>query len=236
MSAASAGLLEVKEEVFWAEYARVYETVLTRFSAYRDLVERIVTSQPPPRRVLDVGCGPGIVSRALVANGCRVVGVDYNPEMVRLSGARSGDYRRMDAAALDFEDGSFEGVVSNNVLYFVPDPVAALAEMHRVLAPGGLLTLSAPRAGFDMRVLDRQLARDVDGCADYPLREAHAEFLAFNRQLDTGGMRNLFEPDALVRLLLDRIGFARVVRHELAYLEQSYFLVLAKSENPSCRS
>ncbi|MEE8535970.1 MAG: methyltransferase domain-containing protein [Kiloniellales bacterium] len=104
-------------------------------------------------RVLDVGCGTGVLAReAATAVGPegRVTGLDINDGMLAVARrlAPEIDWRQGDAAALPFEDGAFDAVVSQFVLMFVPDRQAAVAEMGRVLAPGGRLAV-AVWVGFD---------------------------------------------------------------------------------------
>ena len=90
----------------------------------------------PGERVLDLGCGDGALTEKLVAAGCRVVAVDASPRQVRAARGRGLDARVADATALGF-DGEFDAVFSNAVLHWIRDPDAALAAIHRALAPGG---------------------------------------------------------------------------------------------------
>jgi len=90
-------------------------------------------------RVLDVCCGPGLVAGAAAARGASAAGVDFSSAMLAI--ARSAqphvEFSQGDAEALPYADGSFDAVVANFGVHHVPHPTAALAEMHRVLAPGG---------------------------------------------------------------------------------------------------
>ena len=101
----------------------------------------------PGERVLDVACGTGLVTfRAADAVGQSgtVVATDISDEMVRrvasTSAARGLSHvaaARMDAESLEFEEGAFDVVLCALGLMYVPDPVAALRAMWRVLVPGG---------------------------------------------------------------------------------------------------
>ena len=95
-------------------------------------------------RALDVGCGEGRFCRVMQAMGMTTVGVD--PTVALIETARGldpdGDYRVGRAEALEFEDGSFDLVVSYLTLIDIPDLAAAVAEMTRVLKPGGRLLIA----------------------------------------------------------------------------------------------
>jgi ubiquinone/menaquinone biosynthesis C-methylase UbiE len=97
-------------------------------------------------RVIDVGCGPGLaVAYAAEATLGPVVGVDASETMVRHAGrrnraaARQGrvEIRRADAARLPYPDAHFSKAGSLNSLQFWPSPEQGLAELYRVLEPGG---------------------------------------------------------------------------------------------------
>ncbi len=101
----------------------------------------------PGDRVLDVACGPGNFSRdfARVASEGLVVGLDASASMldvaVRDTDADNVAYIRGDACALPFRDGSFDAVCCFAALYLIEEPMRALAEIVRVLAPGGRVAL-----------------------------------------------------------------------------------------------
>ncbi|HEV2955771.1 MAG TPA: methyltransferase domain-containing protein [Xanthobacteraceae bacterium] len=90
-------------------------------------------------RVLDVCCGPGLVAGAAAARGAIAAGVDFSSAMFAIARAKEPrlEFSQGDAEALPHADGCFDAVVANFGVHHVPNPAAALAEMHRVLAPGG---------------------------------------------------------------------------------------------------
>jgi SAM-dependent methyltransferase len=98
------------------------------------------------RRVLDAGCGSGLLSAALRARGAVVTGFDASPAMVGLARRTLGDGADLHVAdlgrPLPFADGAFDDVVSSLVLHYLRDWVPPLVELRRVLRPGGRLLLS----------------------------------------------------------------------------------------------
>ncbi|MBY5161515.1 methyltransferase domain-containing protein [Salsipaludibacter albus] len=114
----------------------------------RRLVE--VAEVAPGDRVLDVACGTGVVARAagrVVGDSGRVVGVDVNESM--LATARALDdgitYLAGIAESLPVGDDQVDVVTCQQALQFLPDPVAAVAEMRRVAVPGGRVAFSVLR-------------------------------------------------------------------------------------------
>jgi len=99
-------------------------------------------------KILDAGCGTGGMLAVLKKEfpSGELFGIDYSEEAIRLTNARSGiDVRQGSVSALDFEDGSFDAVVSLDVLYHlgVDEPVA-IKELFRVVKPGGYIVLNLP--------------------------------------------------------------------------------------------
>ncbi len=103
--------------------------------------------------VLDAGCGPGFYSEQLIERGAQVVAIDASEPMVKLARARLGDrcvvQQRMLGAPMSFEDDSFDAVVCALTIHHIDDRHAALAELCRVLRPGGVLALSTQHPTTD---------------------------------------------------------------------------------------
>ena len=118
----------------------------------RRLVE--VAAIKPGDRVLDVACGTGVVTR-LVANKIgsagQVVGFDLNAGMLgraRASGetAAAIEWRLGNATDMPFADATFDCVMCQHGLQFIPNKAAAVSEMHRVLADRGRIVISVWRS------------------------------------------------------------------------------------------
>jgi SAM-dependent methyltransferase len=100
------------------------------------------------QRVLDVGCGTGVVAVTVARLGAQVTGLDLTPallerarENARIAGV-TVEWREGDAEALPFDDGAFDVVLSQFGHMFAPRPEVATAQMLRVLRPGGTIAFS----------------------------------------------------------------------------------------------
>jgi len=158
-------------------------------------------------RVLDVACGTGIVSREaapLVGTGGQVVALDMNPAMLavaRALPAPSGaaiHWQEGNAMALPFADGTFDVVLCQHGLQFVPDRGGAVREMRRVLVPGG-----------------RALVIVLQALSRHPVFEALMESVASHLSLPMSAVTTPFAlSDAEeLRLLFTSAGFKTVEIH-----------------------
>jgi arsenite methyltransferase len=135
---------------FNEELAKTLDAVYrTRDVVRRRRLVRDAVAARPGERILDVGCGPGYYVAELaeqVGEGGSVVGVDSSAPMLAVAAERCAElagteFAEGDATALPVEDGGFDAVVSVQVLEYVPDVEAALAEIRRALKPGGRVVL-----------------------------------------------------------------------------------------------
>ncbi len=148
---------------------------------------------------LDAGCGAGTLSRWLAEHGCRVVGFDGSPEMVRAAVRHSSShwchhqlaFAKIDSlACLPVPDAAVDGLLCSSVLEYVDSPENCLTEFVRVLKPGGQLLVSVPNRNSMVRHM--QLAAHRVGkifgsrCFDFLEYSTHhysaSEFAALLRQ------------------------------------------------------
>lgn len=161
-----------------------------------------------PRRVLEVGCGPGEAAATIAASGADVEAIDISERMVELARARGISARVGDVQELPFEDESFDAALAAWMLYHVPDVERGLSELARVLRPGGTLVAVTnrvdhlrelrellggefPTSAFSDRnareLLLRSFAavdeRDASGWIDFPDRLAVEAYVDASRSL-----------------------------------------------------
>lgn len=119
----------------------------------RPVMKTLIACAAPAEgeRVLDVACGTGVVTRAAaehVGDKGRVAGLDITGGMLAAAreqpGAQGIEWYEASAESMPLDDASFDLVLSQMGLQFVSNKLAAMREMHRVLAPGGRLALNVP--------------------------------------------------------------------------------------------
>jgi trans-aconitate methyltransferase len=180
--------------------AESYETILVTVllgPSAEDLVDAVGVRSG--QRVVDVGTGTGAVARAAArrtGGSGTVTGFDLNPAMLTVARRVSAGtipeirYERAAADALPLPDSAADAVLCQQVLQFVPDPAAALAELYRVCVPGGRIGIATCRGlehqpGYRMLtdVLERHVGREAADVIRTPYALGDAEQL---RALVTG--------------------------------------------------
>jgi trans-aconitate methyltransferase len=178
------------------EVGAAYEQYVGRWSRLvaRDLLAWL--DPPAGLRWLDVGCGTGALSAAIIDRcaPARLVGVDPSAGFIATARAGIADprarFEQGDGQALLLPDGAFDVAVSGLVLNFVPDPGAMLREMRRVLQPSGTVAIYVWDYAGEMQLMRRfwDAAAALDPAAG---------------QLDEGVRFPICRPDALAALLQD---------------------------------
>jgi ubiquinone/menaquinone biosynthesis C-methylase UbiE len=141
-----------------------------------------------PARVLDLGCGTGILAARVRRSlpGAAVVGCDFSRGMLARAAARDphASWVQGDALRLPFAAARFEAAFSTEAFHWFPDPAAALAELHRVLAPRGVLLVALvnPPAEWMSRAAGAA-SRRIGQPLRWPTREA------MRRQVERAGFR-----------------------------------------------
>ena len=177
-----------------------YDQVLPFFSGFARQVAEAVPL-PPGADVLDLAAGRGALSAGFAGRAGRLVAVDAAPRMIELLARDlpTVEARVMDAARLEFPDASFDLVLAGFVVHILTEPTASVAEVNRVLRPGGQFAFTIPGR--------------ADGSPDpwdNPLDDLMAEY----RRYPADGSWSLGN-DADEAELLAEAGFSDVTRQTL---------------------
>ncbi len=169
-----------------------------RFARRRDF---LLANVAPGDRVLDVGCGDGAFTQALVTAGARPIGVDVAAEALRRARARNPDVELVLADGEPTQDppgsrfplpaASFDVVWAGELIEHVRDPAALIDDLRRLLAPTGLLLVSTPDHPVGLR-LRLALSRS-----------------AFERHFDPRSDHLRFFTARTLALLIEDAGFDR---------------------------
>ncbi|QXJ22955.1 methyltransferase domain-containing protein [Actinomadura graeca] len=185
---------DLYERELWAGRAPAYERGFAHVTRYMVGPLLDAAGVAAGTRLLDVGTGPGVVSAAAAGRGASVTAMDADPDMA--------DTARRNVPGLDvrvavlpdvpFADAAFDAVAGNFVINHVGSPEVVLAELRRVLRPGGRLALSCwvmPGSGALAVVREAIEAAGVpwpDDIPEPPFME-HGETAAFRRLVSAAG-------------------------------------------------
>ena len=151
------------------------------------------------KRLLDIGCGAGVLARSLSDRGAHVAGVDPNAEALALAreAVPTGTFHTAGAETLPFADDSFGGAIFLNSLHHVPEPAmhGALGEAARVVEPADPIVVVEPLAAGSFFLALRPVEDETD------VRTAAQETL--RRALESGAFEQLRRVDYLRRELFE---------------------------------
>jgi 2-polyprenyl-3-methyl-5-hydroxy-6-metoxy-1,4-benzoquinol methylase len=133
------------------DWSRLY-TVADGFTYHFHVRRQRVLELLPEKlgRVVDIGCGPGVMAEAVLARGGTFEGVDLSPEMVReaqerFNGREGVSFREGSIEALAAPDNAYDQLICMAVIEYLAAPRKAFAEMARVLRPGGIAIVTVPK-------------------------------------------------------------------------------------------
>jgi len=202
------------------ENEHYYDAFSERYDRGRDLgyhqliddqAAELVRRVGAERDVLEVGCGTGLVLERIAAFARSARGIDLSAGMLERARARGLEVERADCAALPFEDASFDVACAFKVLAHVPDFDAAVAEMARVVRPGGHLVFdvynrTSMRHAIKRVLGPRQTSSRFDESAIetrfWSLEEAREHLPAGTRERHVAGIRVVTPHPAFNRLPL----------------------------------
>lgn len=175
---------------YYDAFAETYETHRDGRGRYHDLLDALEIEFAAPavagREVLEVGCGTGLVLRALAPLASRAVGVDLSPGMLARARERGLEVVEGSATALPFADATFDVAVSFKTLPHVPDLARALSEMARVVRPGGTLFVELYNPRSVRALLKRAFAGRVGAGTERDVMTRFDDRQAVERALPRG--------------------------------------------------
>jgi len=127
----------------WDLYAPIYKRAMQADQKIYNFMYERIPEKIRGMEVLEIATGPGLLAKHVAPAAKRVIATDYSDGMI--AEAKKGEcpanltFEVADAMNLPYADNSFDAVLIANALHIVPDPEKALAEIGRVLRPGGLL-------------------------------------------------------------------------------------------------
>jgi len=121
-------------------YTPAYSIVFQRYWN-REILGRL--RQPPQSKILDMGCGTGIMLRDIKNYGYKGFGLDISQDMLMIS-VQSEPVIVGNGRELPFQDGSLDAIVARGAIHHIPDIQGVFREIHRVLSYGGQLVISEP--------------------------------------------------------------------------------------------
>jgi len=140
------------------EWSRLYAVSDGRTYHFHERRKRVLELLPQRLgHVADLGCGPGVMVEAVLARGGTFEGVDLSPEMIREATARFGhrdgvSFRQGTIEALPLPHESYDHVICMAVIEYLQNPDRALAEIVRILRPGGQAVVTVPKRWHTDRV------------------------------------------------------------------------------------
>ncbi len=145
--------LELKRR--YSETAPVYERRYEQIQ--REKYEIVTGNLPRVGKVLDLGCGTGMLLSELTRRSEFVVGIDTSPEMLELARERRGSAALVlaDADYLPFADCSFDAVISVTLLQNMPNPAVTVREVARVAKPEGIVIMTTLKRKHSLGELER---------------------------------------------------------------------------------
>ena len=117
-------------------------------------------------QVLDIGCGPGVMTKQIRDLGWEYVGIDISKEMIELANMRFNQdphvcFKVGSVEKIEEKDSSFDVVVAMGLVEYVADDEVVIREVARVLKPGGLFIVSLPNWWSSVRMWDRYILRPI---------------------------------------------------------------------------
>lgn len=214
---------------WFGRWSNKYDRTLGSISFHKKLLDLVVRNAEvkPGDRVLDIGCGTGLLTlKLLQKSDCSVTGIDYSGEMLdifkdKIKKLRLGDnisVRMMDAASLRFKPSTFDKAVSTVTLHHLKDKLPALCSVFKILKPGGIFIVGDIDMDTSGKHTDTARLKRILRVLEYEyipaLKDAGIE--AFSQMYDNGKKHILNDGEYCISLkqwaaLCRKAGFRKVI-------------------------
>lgn len=223
MAGYNAAAFDAFERDNWQRAAHHYVDGFARLSVHTVDPLLSAVGAGAGTRLLDVGCGPGVLSAVAVARGCDVSGVDVTEEMVAIArtAVPAGSFFQADVqSGLPFPDDSFDAVAGNMVVHHFGRPELALSALVRVLAVGGRLGLTMWDPPADNPALgivgEAATAVGADEPQGIPVLPPRPDDEAFRQLFGAAGLRDVSVTHATFEFATDPEQWWHALVHSTA--------------------
>ena len=236
----------------WDVYAHCYDT-LTQLRPYAEMIDEVADQVPrEAKSVLDLGCGTGtLLARINSFSKAQLTGLDNSPQMLAIA-AKKLSHSAATLRQCNLEDvsnwgGSYDCVVSTNVLYTMNNPLLFLLHIRQTVNVGGTVIIVTPKIGYDNGLILKEHCQDTrpdsfwcdphrsptrerrlikEALGQSQLAKDMQTIAAHNRRIaGTGTFHFLTEEE--LRTLASSAGL-RLVDIHTTYAEQNFLIILTR--------
>lgn len=222
---------ECEKEV-WNGYAKLYLEMMPFSRCYKEIRSKVIEECKEIKKVADIGCGPGLITRLLLENGCEVDAVDNNEIMLQtirefpFYKKRTNTYLG-DLHNLPLKENTYDGVICLNSIYCSKNPEKAVSEIARVLKKNGIIILGGPIKSADTNLVLENVISDFQ---ENKVNEKDIEdFINYNKLITSEQMPTMPKVSELSKIVEDT-GFQIKKIDTTFYYNQEYLLVGEKND------
>ncbi len=226
----------------WEQVARAYEKVVIRNLLYEGMMDDLVQPLEGYDHIIDMGCGPGyLISKLLKLKTRKAVGVDFVEEMLQIARNEILDPDELKRTQLicaevenvNLPEGTFDAVVSSNVLFNLKSPQPFLSNTYKFLKKGGRLVITSPHTKCNFNQLIADIRQDFKAQGNFEKNLQYIEIVEkVNRRFQGERSENekafmLFTNTEIERLLLET-GFSKITYSDTTYAGHNFLVVADK--------
>ena len=215
----------------WDQYARAYHMVLPEWKPYSTLAESISRHFKGLGSVIDIACGPGIMSNHISENCVKVIGVDSSQGMLEYARKNikgNCEFRYGDFNNLAFPNEEFDGALLCNALYVAPDPYKVLVNSTNTLRRDGVFVVSGPVPNPDIEYLIENLYFEMRDKGLAESLKVEIDIVArLNREIKKSHIRNGYYSSQMLDLL-SGIGLRTVLEARDDFYFGNCFMVACR--------